>query len=135
MPVQKVAPRSWRWPMLREASYVDEEGRHHAVLLPDGVSDEDAAKGLPLGPPNLASLDLTDEQEVRLHNQLFSRRLFTAQDVRARRVDVVAALMATLKIDAERVVQVYLVQEVKKNGRRPGPKQRTVNQSRKTPRR
>lgn len=117
---------------MRQAAYVDEKGRHHAVLLPDGVPDEDAAKGLPLGPPILSDLGLTEEQETRLHNQLFSRRLFTAKDVRARRIDVVGALMSSLKIDAERIVQIYLAQEVKRNGRRPGLKQRVKNP---TPRR
>lgn len=115
-------------------SYVDEDGRHHAVMLPEGVPEENASKGLPLGPPILSSLGLQLDQEVRLHNQLFSRRLFTAKDVRARKVDVVAALMSTFKVDAERIVQLYLAQEVKRNGRRPGPKPRKVT-ARRTSRR
>ncbi len=122
-------------------SYIDEEGRHHAVMLPDDVPDAEAAKGVPLGPPILSSLGLTKEQELRLHNQLFSRGLYGAKDVRARRVDVTAALMSALKVDTERIVQLYLAQEVKRNGRRPGPKQRpppkrkVTQQSRRAPRR
>lgn len=109
---------------MRTTSYVDEEGRHHAVQLPEGVSEEDASKGIPLGPPSLEPLGLPKEQEIRLHNQLFSRRLFTAKDVRKRRVDVLAALMWSFKVNAEAIVQIYLQQqEVSDNGRHPGFRQ------------
>jgi len=105
---------------MKQASYVDEEGRYHAVMLPNGTGEEDAAKGLPLGPPSLEALGLPEEVEIRLHNQLFSRRIFTAKDVRKRRVDVFGALQSAFKVDTERIVQIYLAQEVQSNARRPG---------------
>ena len=105
---------------MKQSSYVDEEGRYYAVLLPNGTGEEDAAKGLPLGPPSLEALGLPEEVEIRLHNQLFSRRIFTEKDVRKRRIDVFGALQAAFKVDTERIVQIYLAQEVKGNARRPG---------------
>ncbi len=105
---------------MKQTSYVDEEGRHHAVMLPDGVGEEDASQGLPLGPPSLAPLGLPEDVEIRLHNQLFSRRIFTSKDVRKRRIDVFGALQAAFKVDTEKIIQIYLAQEVKSSARRPG---------------
>lgn len=120
---------------MKQTQYTDEKGRCHAVMLPDGVPDEDAAKGLPLGPPSLESLGLPEELEIRLHNQLFSRHLFTAKDVRARRIDVLGSLMGAFKLDAEKIVQVYLSQEVKKNGRRSGLRQQVSTEPKRAKRR
>lgn len=103
-----------------ETSYVDEDGRHHAVQLPEGTPEKDASLGLPLGPPNLRSLGLPMDVEVRLHNQLFSRRLFMMKDVRARRMDVFGALMGAFKVDISAIVQLYLQEEVPKSARKPG---------------
>ena len=105
---------------MNQSSYVDEEGRYHAVLLPNGTGEDDAARGLPLGPPSLESLGLPQDIEVRLHNELFARRLFTGKDVRKRRIDVFGALQAALKVDIEKVVQIYLAQEGKSDARMPG---------------
>ncbi len=105
---------------MNQSSYVDEQGRYHAVLLPNGTNEKDAAKGLPLGPPSLESLGLPEEVETRLHNELFARKLFTGKDVRKRRIDVFGALQAALKVDIEKVVQIYLVQEVTSDVRNPG---------------
>ena len=105
---------------MKTLSYVDEEGRSHAVFLPNGTSEADVAKGLPLGPPSLESLGLPEKVEIRLHNELFARRIFTATDVRKRRIDVFGALQSALKVDTERIVQIYLSQEVKSDARKPG---------------
>ncbi len=106
---------------MRSSSYVDEQGRYHAVMLPDDVPDKDAAKGIPVGPPSLVPLGLPEDLEIRLHNELFARKIFSAIDVKKRRIDVFAALQATFKIDIEKIIQVYLEQEGR-NGRqrRPG---------------
>lgn len=93
---------------MRIASYTDDEGRRWAVQLPDGVPDSDAKLGLPLGPPPLASLGLPKETEIRLHNQLFDRRIFTAKDAKRRRQDVFAALQNAFSVDAGRVIDLYL---------------------------
>ncbi len=105
---------------MNQSSYVDEQGRYHAVLLPNGTNEQDASKGLPLGPPSLEPLGLPEEVEIRLHNELFARKLFTGKDVRKRRIDVFGALQAALKVDIERVVQIYLAQEVTSDARIPG---------------
>lgn len=77
------------------------------MLLPEGVPDSDASMGMPLGPPSLESLGLPEEQEVRLHNQLFDRRLYTRQDAQRRRQDIMGALFAAFKVDAQRIVDLY----------------------------
>jgi hypothetical protein len=96
---------------VRQSSYTDEEGRHWSVSLPDGVPETDAALGIPLGPISLEPLGLPLEVEVRLHNQLFARRIFTVSDVKARRVDIFGALQAAFRVDTERIAQLYLAQE------------------------
>ena len=92
---------------MRETSYTDDEGRTWAVQLPDGAPESDAVLGLPLGPPSLESLGLPLDVEVRLHNQLFARRLFTRRDVKARRMDIFGALQAALRVDSTAIVMLY----------------------------
>jgi len=92
---------------LREISYTDKRGRRFKVLLPEEAPDSMAARGIPVGPPSLKELGLPPEIEVRLHNQLHDRGLFTARDVKTRPQDVMGALMAALKVDKQRLVAVY----------------------------
>lgn len=77
------------------------------MLLPEGAPDVDAPMGLRLGPPSLEALDLPEDVEVRLHNQLFARGLFTELDVKRRRLDIFGALQAALKVDVRRVAELY----------------------------
>jgi len=92
---------------LRETTYVDNEGRQWAVLLPEEVPDSLAVQGVPIGPPSLSALNLPIDIEVRLHNQLFARHLLTEREVRARPEDVMGALMAALKVDKQKLIAVY----------------------------
>lgn len=92
---------------MRRTQYIDEDGRKWAVDLPDGVSDESAAIGVPAGPPSLASLDLPLELEVRLHNQLFDRAVLTARDAKVKRESVLSAIQHALKLDVQKVIAVY----------------------------
>jgi len=92
---------------MRQTTYKDDLGRKWAVLLPDGVPDEAAAQGIPIGPPPLDSLGLSLDVEVRLHNQLFERRLFTNRDALARRTDVLGAVQAAFKMSMQAVLLVY----------------------------
>lgn len=101
---------------MRQTSYEDADGRKIAVLLPDEDSDVNAPMGFRLGPPSLESLDLPEDVEIRLHNQLFERRLFTQADIRARRQDIFGALQATLKVDIARIAALYM--EEGKDGNR-----------------
>ena len=77
------------------------------VLLPEGVPEDESAKGVRLGPPALDALDLPLSLEVKLNNELFHRRLIREVDVRTRRHDVIGALMATLSLDAGKITALY----------------------------
>ena len=92
---------------MKIVSYEDSKGRMWATRLPDDAPEEDAPMGIPLGPPPLESLALPEETEIRLHNQLFSRRLFTEKDVKTRISDVVGALQAALAVDAGAIISLY----------------------------
>lgn len=93
---------------MKIVSYTDKEGRKWATQLPDDAPDGDAAKGLLLGPPSLESLGLPLETEVRLHNQLFERKLFTLRAAKASRESVVAAVMKALRVDAQKVIDLFV---------------------------
>ncbi len=120
---------------MRHASFQDAQGRKWAVLLPEGVPDEEASMGVHLGPPSLESLGLPEDVEIRLHNQLFERRLLTLADVKARRQHVFGALQATFGVDTGRIVALF--KEEGKDGKKQkaavGATKKT--QRRKTPRR
>lgn len=92
---------------LRRVEYKDPEGRRHIRLLPPGAPDSDAAIGIEYGPPPLSVLGLPGEVELRLHNELFVRGLFTYREVAQRPQEVQAALAAAYRVDALGVVDVY----------------------------
>ena len=92
---------------MKQVSYTDESGRKWATLIPDNVPKSSANMGIPLGPPDLSGLNLEEELAVRLHNQLFERRLLTLDDVRRNRDSLVAAVMSAAKFDANRIVAIY----------------------------
>ena len=91
---------------LVQTTYEDPDGRLWAVLVPVGEEDE-AAMGIPLGPPDLTPLGLPLEVEIRLHNQLYRRGLFTLRDVRRRGPEVFAALQAAYHTDVAAVTGLY----------------------------
>ena len=93
---------------MREVDYTDEAGRRYRVRVPDDCPEALYPSGIPVGPPSLESLGLPLEIEVRLHNQLHNRRLFTRRDVLQRPRDVMAALQAALKIDLQRLQLLYM---------------------------
>ncbi len=92
---------------LKTANYEDHMGRKWRVFLPVDASDEDAREGIPAGPPSLAALELPVDVEVRLHNELHHRGLFSEKDLRHRRPELQAALMAALRLDVERLQGLY----------------------------
>ena len=77
------------------------------VIVPDDASENMWQYGVLVGPPDLGMLNLPEEIEVRLNNELFNRGLITKQDLRKRGAEVIAALQAALKIDAQRIVELY----------------------------
>lgn len=93
--------------MLREVDWTDDDGRRWRVLLPERVPDTDARRGVPVGPPDLRPLGLPHDVEVRLHNQLFARGLFTMRDVRARSGDVQSAVASAMRLSAQRVIALF----------------------------
>ena len=96
---------------MREVSYTDIKGRMWRVKLPDGVPDSDAPLGIPVGPPPLEELGLPEDIEIALHNQLFSRRIFTVKDIKRNRADALAAIQGALKLDVEKLHSLYLIYE------------------------
>ena len=95
----------------RLARYRDEDGLLRYTLIPEGAPETHAPMGIPVGPPSLDALELPPEIAARLHNELAERELLTAADCRRRPNEVVAALMATLRIDAGRILQAYMEAE------------------------
>lgn len=75
--------------------------------MPQGVPAAKASVGVPIGPPSLDALGLPKEIEIRLHNQLYEREIFTEKDARQRMRDVHSALMAALGVDVHRILAVY----------------------------
>lgn len=102
---------------MRQSSYTDVAGRRWAVLLPDGVPDSDARLGLHLGPPPLDALNLPQETEVRLHNQLFARSIFSFNDAKHRRDELFAAIQAAYAVDSDRLIELLYTHSV--NGHNP----------------
>jgi hypothetical protein len=97
---------------MRQVAWQDKDGRTHFTLIPNGAPDADGKLGVPVGPPPLKALGLPKETEIRLHNELAHRGLLTYKDARRRQPDVLAALMAALKLDAQRVMEIYAAPEV-----------------------
>lgn len=91
---------------MRTVTY-EEGGKKYLVAVPDNATQSQVKYGIRLGPPDLDSLELPEELQTRLHNELFARGLFTYTDARKRRNDIIGAWQAALRVDAERVVQVF----------------------------
>lgn len=92
---------------MKLAQYTDRKGRQWKTLLPDAVPESQASRGVPFGPPSLASLGLPEELEVRLHNLLFERGFFKAEDLRGRENEIAHTLIRALKIDAQVIMGLY----------------------------
>lgn len=92
---------------MRRADWTDADGRNWATLLPDGAIDAEASRGVPLGPPSLATLGLPLDVEVRLHNQLHAREIWGPREAGKRIADVRAALEAALKVDVQTILAIY----------------------------
>lgn len=89
-------------------SYKDPDGRWKVVLLPEGASEEEVERGIPIGPPPLAELGLPLETEVRLNNELYHRDILTPGDAMRRRSEIVQAIQAAFKVDANSVVTLFV---------------------------
>lgn len=92
---------------LKFVMWTDPDGRQWRTAIPDSAPDHEAKRGVPAGPPSLEPLGLPLDVEVRLHNELVARRIFTYDDARKRRADVANALSSALKADTGRIVDLY----------------------------
>lgn len=92
---------------LRHVEYVDPDGRLWLRGLPPAAQDSEAVRGVPIGPPSMASLGLPKDVEIRLHNQLYMRGIITANDARARVNEIPPAIAAALRVDAQAVLAIF----------------------------
>jgi hypothetical protein len=92
---------------MRDVDYTDPDGRRWRVRVPDDCPEHRYCEGIPVGPPALDSLELPLDTEVRLHNELHSRKFFTLRDVLNHPKDVQSALQATFKLDVQRIQSLY----------------------------
>lgn len=86
---------------------IEKLGKRYKVQVPDEAEEHLWQYGVVLGPPDLSSLGLPPSIEVRLHNELHVRGLITKADLARRTPDVVAAIQTALKLDAQRVIDLY----------------------------
>lgn len=96
---------------LKQVTYIAKDGTKTEVLVPADASAAQYAMGVPIGPPDLGSLELPKEVRVRLNNQLWARKLFTMSDVRRRRQELFAALQAAFRVDTDVLVNLYEVNQ------------------------
>jgi hypothetical protein len=97
--------------VLRRIEYRDSDGRLSLRLIPYDAPDEDAVYGVLVGPPPLTGLGLPLEIEVKLQNELYHRGLLTEKDIRKRRYDAAAAVMAACRLDVDRILAAIHVKE------------------------
>jgi hypothetical protein len=86
---------------------VDPQGRRSAFAVPHGAEASTWSSGILLGPPDLSELGLPEEVTTRLHNELFVRGVTRRSDAKAKRADVLNALQAALRVDAQRIIDIY----------------------------
>lgn len=98
---------------LKRVSYTEDSGKKVMVLLPQEAPEEEAQKGILIGPPEIESLGLSEEATVRLHNELFERGILTPKDALRGRDQIMYALQATFKVDVDRIVELYVGEDYK----------------------
>lgn len=81
------------------------QGRKYVVLVDD--DETDYTSGLVIGPPDLDSLELSEEILTTLHNELFHRGLITKQDVMKRRQEVLSALQFAFSVNVDTIINLY----------------------------
>ena len=92
---------------MREVEHVDIEGRKWRVLVNDDDPDSMAQYGIPFCPTDLSDLGLPLDFEIRLHNQLFERRIVGHADAAARATDITAAIRTALRVDAQMIIEAF----------------------------
>lgn len=82
--------------------YTDDWGRKFLVY------GESSGSSMIYGPVPLDALELPQDVNVRLHNELFNRGLLTADDVRRRPNDVLAALQIALRVNVQQIQNIFV---------------------------
>lgn len=95
----------WVCDVIVEITKLDKK---YKVVVPDDAPAELWQYGVVLGPPDLSALGLPYETEVRLHSELFVRGLIQMVDVQRHSGEVVSALQAALRVDAQRITELYM---------------------------
>ncbi len=91
---------------LIEVGYVDDDGFKWRVLIPENDKSH-PERGIVVGPPDFAFLELSDEVHRRLHNGMYDRGLIRPSDIRGRGQQVFAAVQAAYRVDVARVTEAY----------------------------
>lgn len=93
---------------MRVVDYADERGRKYRVRLPNGVSDSEAAKGVPIGPPDIADfLEWPEPLATRLHNALFDYELWDVHVARKNPKLLFGMLQRVLKVDVQILMEAF----------------------------
>ena len=72
-----------------------------------------------MGPPDLAELGLPTEIEIRLHNQLYDRGLWTEYEARKALTEINSALLSAFRVDVHRLLHLYHGNEVADGSEKP----------------
>ena len=98
---------------MREVPWTDDEGRIWAKLLPDTEPASAADRGITIGPIDVTPLAVENDWpktfHVRVHNELYHRRVFPEVDqrrLRGRVGDIVSAIQRAAKVDALKIVNL-----------------------------
>ena len=87
------------------------------AMLPDGVSEDEAPLGVPVGVEMvepLVAAGMPRETAIRLQIELRRRGIWTAADLRRRRIgdEVFAALQSAYKTDVAAILNLIATSEV-----------------------
>ena len=86
---------------------IEKMGKKYKAIAPDDSTEGTWQYGIIIGPPDLSGHGLPPSIEVRLHNELFVRGVITNRDLRTHPNDLHGALIASLKVDVQRIAQIY----------------------------
>lgn len=99
-------------PFVNRVEYIDDLGRRYEVELPDGAADP--AHGRIIGPWFLEELarsgvELPVDTATRLHNELYARRILTAEDADrpGNQEALIGAMRSALRVDVMRIREAY----------------------------
>lgn len=97
----------------KQVDWTDERGMKHRVTLPSRANNDSAPRGILVGPPDLSTLRLPEDIEVKLSNELASRGLFQYSDISRHRDQAQAAILASIRLDVDLLMAAYFNQNSK----------------------